>query len=353
MPKGNRRSIGVMAQGAIAQQKDAEIEALRQQLNQLQTTLEDGTDRHGTVEISVDRIVPLQIESHNGRLELIQQPRTYFDAQGIKDLAHSIRANGLREPIVVRELQDGFYGLLDGERRWRAHTLLKAESIRAFIAQDISDSDALEWAIATDTLKEKISPLEQTLAVVNLLRLRFNTDEAGVRATLHALNNYNIGNSSSLGVDDKTSNSVHGVLNSLGLKLGSLVARLPLLDLPEYLRSAVANGKINPTNALLIARTPAELHQRLLEDGSGLSKNNLKKLISSLKSGSTSQVNDVDSQKTIRADSKPLSELVGDRWTNIKHSKLVKSGTDKQLNHKLQKLDALLQEIETYISIQK
>jgi len=345
MPKGNRRSIGIMAQGAVVQQKDAEIEALRQQLDRLRTELQPGGDRQSAIDISLDRIVPFQIESRNGRLELIQQPRTYFDAQGIEDLANSIQANGLREPIVVRELADGSYGLLDGERRWRAHQHLQAESIRAFVAEGIDDADALEWAIATDSLKEKVSPLEQTLAVVNLLRLRLDTDEAGVRTTLHALNNYSVGNSSSLSVDDGAIATIQGVLNSLGLKLGSLVARLPLLDLPDNLRSEVVNGKLSPTNALAIGRAPVELHQRLLAEGAGLSKAKLTSLIRSLQSEAARETSP-DSDRS-------LPELVGDRWKKIRRSKLVKTGDDKRLNRKLQKLDTLLQEIEDYISQQK
>lgn len=341
MPQGNRRSIGMMAQGAVVQQKDAEIEALRQQLEQLRTELEDSGERQRAIEIPLDQVIPLQIESRDGQLELIQQPRTYFDMQGIEDLAHSIRANGLRDPIVVRELATGAYGLLDGERRWRAHQLLNADSIWAFVVQDIGDSDALEWAIATDSLKEKVSPLEQTLAVVNLLRLRLDLDEARVRATLHALNNYSVGNSSNLSLDDATMTTIQGVLNSLGLKLGSLVARLPLLDLPDDLRSGVANGTLSPTNALLIGRAPTELHPRLLAEGATLSKAKLTSLIRSLKLEAAREAS--------QGNRLLLPESVDDRWKKIKRSKLLKAGNDTQLNRKLQKLDALLEEIGDYI----
>jgi ParB family chromosome partitioning protein len=349
MAKGNRRPIGVMAQGAVTQQKDAEIESLREQLEQLKAAqAQSGT---GAIqEIPVDQVVPLQIESQNGRLELIRQPRTYFDPEGLEDLTDSIRINGLREPIVVRLLSDGMYGLLDGERRWRAHVSLERKLISASIKGFVSDEAALEWAITTDSLKEKVSPLEQTVSVINLLRLRLNRDENAVRSILYALNNHELGHSVA-DVDDAISQVIYGVLNSLGLKLGSLVARLPLLDLPSYLRSGVAEGKLSPTNALLINRSPAELHQRLLEEGSDLSKVKLKQLIAKRKAElQPTETADAELTNGFLDSSKPLPEIISDRWAMIKSSEFLLSGGDARSNRKLKKVDALLQEVAAYIS---
>lgn len=359
MPKGNRRSISTMAQGAVSQQKDAEIEALREQLSQLKKELEQrssypsGLENSG-VEIPVQQIIPLQIASSQESLKLIRQPRTYFDPQGLEDLKNSIRDNGQKEPIIVRTLADGTYGLLDGERRWRCHLELGKISIRATVMSGLSDLDALEWAITTDTLKEKVSPLEQTISVVNLFRLRLGLDETGVRSALHALNNYEIGNANRLGISPEMHVVICGVLNSLGLKLGSLVARLPLLDLPEYLRVAVAEGKLSPTNALLIHRAPSELHPSLVEDGLGLSKTNLKKLIAQRKAELSTMLPGPDaSHRGEFGEEKPLRQRVGDRWAKIKRSKLVKAESDQRLNRKLKKLDTLLAEIEDYITEQE
>jgi ParB family chromosome partitioning protein len=354
MPKGNRRAISAMAQGAIAQQKDAEIEALREQLSQLNQVIEQNHVNHRAVEIPVQQVLPLQIRSNLEDGELIHQPRTYFDPAGLEDLRNSIRANGLKEPIIVRTLADGGYGLLDGERRWRCHRELGEESIRAIVLTGLSDLDALEWAITTDTLKEKVSPLEQTISVVNLLRLRLGLGESEVRAALHALNNYEIGNSNSLGITPGAQTMIRGVLNSLGLKLGSLVARLPLLDLPSYLRVAVAAGQLSPTNALLIHRTPMELHQSLLKDGIGLSKSNLKKLIAQRQAEWQAVPSEQDVlSKSVEIEGQSLPQRVGDRWAKIKRSKLVKAGQDQQLKRKLKKLDTLLAEIESYITEQE
>src|SRR5262245_59493141 len=60
-------------------------------------------------EIDVDRILP---NSH--------QPRKNFEEEALSELANSIREHGVVQPIVVRQLEDGFFQLIAGERRWRA-----------------------------------------------------------------------------------------------------------------------------------------------------------------------------------------------------------------------------------------
>src|SRR5258706_6946134 len=60
-------------------------------------------------EIDIDRILP---NSH--------QPRKNFDEDSLNELANSIREHGVVQPIVVRPLEDGFFQLIAGERRWRA-----------------------------------------------------------------------------------------------------------------------------------------------------------------------------------------------------------------------------------------
>src|SRR5262245_19060731 len=60
-------------------------------------------------EIDVDRILPNT-----------QQPRKHFNEAALAELAESIRAHGVIQPIVVQQLPDNFYELIAGERRWRA-----------------------------------------------------------------------------------------------------------------------------------------------------------------------------------------------------------------------------------------
>lgn len=328
MPK---RTMASMTQGAVAAQKDAEIEALREALS--------NREEHGITKIPVDQIAPLQISrTLEGKLELIRQPRKFFDPEELNLLVESIRNKGLNEPVAVRPLEDGKYGLLDGERRWRAHQLLEKPLIDAVIFDSLTDEDALEWALATDTLKATVSPLEQTLSVINLLSLRLNTDESGVRKILNALNNREKGKTNT-DVPEEYNNVIHGVLGSLGLKLGSLVARLPLLDLPEYLSKGVEEGQLSPTNALLISRAPEELHDSLISEGGKLSKQGLRELIKRLKNESLQ-----DSDGSKQDYEQPQIEHINDRWIAVKDRAV--SCNDTRVSRKLMKIEQLLTEIE-------
>jgi len=324
-----KRTMASMTQGAITAQKDAEIEALREALS--------NRGENGTAKIPVDQITPLQISrTIEGKLELIRQPRKYFDPEELSLLVESIRNKGLNEPVAVRPLEDGKYGLLDGERRWRAHQLLEKPLIDAVIFDSLTDEDALEWALATDTLKANVSPLEQTLSVINLLSLRLSTDEPGVRKILNALNNREQGKTN-IDVPEEYSKVIDGVLGSLGLKLGSLVARLPLLDLPEYLSQKVEEGELSPTNALLINRAPEELHDSLISHGGNLSKQKLRELIKQSKTEKAPQPDTQPKQEDLRKRAKSVLRKVDKThvWDDPKKS---------------QRLSKLLQQIEKLLS---
>ena len=75
------------------------------------------------------------------------QPRTKFDQATLEELAASIRANGLLQPIVVRKVKvknEARFQIVAGERRWRAHKLLRAKRIKAEIADVQKELDIEE-----------------------------------------------------------------------------------------------------------------------------------------------------------------------------------------------------------------
>jgi ParB family chromosome partitioning protein len=349
MAKGNRRPITAMAQGAISAQKDDEIERLKQELD----SIAKDSRGSGAIDLPVDRIFPLKISTQDdGRI--IHQPRSYFDQDRLDALKQSIAENGLHEPIFVRQLSDGLFGIIDGERRWRCHKELGKVTIPGFLLEGISDEKALERSLTSHCLREQVSPLEQTISIMNLLRLRLAIDEATVRRLLYALNNAAVGNSKTADFETYQAQTVQGILNSLGLQLGSLVARLPLLDLPIYLRDAVEGGKVNPTNALLIARSPETLHHQLLEQGATLSKRELRRFITELKQFQdvhpSTNGNSVAAQEAKEEDSQFLTDIVNAKWKRIQQSKFIKNGGDSRVQRKLVKVRELLQEIEEYIA---
>ena len=82
-------------------------------------------------EIDVDRILP---NSH--------QPRKHFDEEALNDLANSIREHGVVQPIVVRPLDDGFFQLIAGERRWRASQRAGLTRMRHWNSRSLKISNA-------------------------------------------------------------------------------------------------------------------------------------------------------------------------------------------------------------------
>ncbi|EKT4478410.1 ParB/RepB/Spo0J family partition protein [Pseudomonas putida] len=94
------------------------------------------------------------------------QPRLVFDKQKLQELSESIREVGLLRPILVRTIQDG-YELIGGERRWRAVTALKWETVPAIITE-MSDALAKVCAVSDNT-GEPLTDYESALAYHKIL----------------------------------------------------------------------------------------------------------------------------------------------------------------------------------------
>ena len=92
-----------------------------------------------------------------------KQPRKYFDAAALSELSESIKAHGLKQPIVVRPHPSDVekYEIVMGERRWRAHKLAGIEHIPA-IVQNMSDSDMQTAALIENVVREQMTPMEES-----------------------------------------------------------------------------------------------------------------------------------------------------------------------------------------------
>jgi len=96
------------------------------------------------------------------------QPRSVFDADKLEELASSIRAQGVVQPVVVREIGDGQYELIAGERRWRAAQLAALDSIPAVI-RDVSDEATVAMSLIENIQREDLNPLEEASALRRLI----------------------------------------------------------------------------------------------------------------------------------------------------------------------------------------
>jgi ParB family chromosome partitioning protein len=108
------------------------------------------------------------------------QPRTSFNADGLEELAASIRANGIIQPIIVRRMGES-YQIVAGERRWRAARIAELQEVPV-VVQDVADRAMLEVALIENIQREDLNPIETAHAFERLSRdLGLSQEEIGRR----------------------------------------------------------------------------------------------------------------------------------------------------------------------------
>jgi len=96
------------------------------------------------------------------------QPRTHMDADALKELAGSIRTQGIVQPILVRELATQNYEIIAGERRWRAAQLAGKNEVPVII-REMADEAAIAVALIENIQREDLSALEEARGISRLL----------------------------------------------------------------------------------------------------------------------------------------------------------------------------------------
>lgn len=104
------------------------------------------------------------------------QPRTEFDPEKLEVLADSIKKYGVLQPIVVKKLENGFYKIIAGERRWRASKLAGLKKIPVVI-RDYDDQETMEIALIENLQREDLNPFEEARGYRELMDLFGMTQE--------------------------------------------------------------------------------------------------------------------------------------------------------------------------------
>src|SRR5713101_798150 len=138
----------------------------------LETLLPAARGATATAQAPADAVRDLRIE-HIDRNRY--QTRARMDEAALNDLAASIKANGVMQPIVVRPLRDGRFELIAGERRWLASQRAGKQTVPAIVRQ-VSDQQALELTIIENLQREDLGPMEQAQAFDRLSR-EFNVTQ--------------------------------------------------------------------------------------------------------------------------------------------------------------------------------
>lgn len=94
------------------------------------------------------------------------QPRREMDNETLEELANSIRAQGVMQPIVIRPVETG-YEIIAGERRWRAAQMAGLDAIPAVI-RDVPDEAAIAMALIENIQRENLNPVEEAIALHRL-----------------------------------------------------------------------------------------------------------------------------------------------------------------------------------------
>jgi ParB family chromosome partitioning protein len=159
------------------------------------------------------------------------QPRRVFEPERLQELANSIRANGIIQPIVVRP-SGGRYQLVAGERRWRAAKLAGLDEVPVVI-QEVPDDRLLEITLVENIQREDLNPIETALAFDRLAtELNLSHEQIGERT---------------------------------GKDRSTITNLLRLLQLPSDLQALVANRRLSQGHARCLLGIPPELQREVAE----------------------------------------------------------------------------------------
>lgn len=96
-----------------------------------------------------------------------QQPRKRFQQEALQELADSIKANGILQPLIVSPSGGGFYQIIAGERRWRAAKLAGLVKVPV-VSREVGEQEAFELALLENIQRVDLTPLEESLSYKRL-----------------------------------------------------------------------------------------------------------------------------------------------------------------------------------------
>ena len=161
------------------------------------------------------------------------QPREIFEEEAIKELAVSIKAHGILNPLLVRKTSSN-YEIIAGERRYRAAKLLNLQELPV-IVKDISDDEMAELALIENIQRKGLNPIEEAKSYKEILSLKNITQDE--------------------------------LSKKIGKSQAFISNRMRLLNLSEKVIDALLNNKISEKHARTMLRVPTlEDQNQLLEE---------------------------------------------------------------------------------------
>lgn len=185
------------------------------------------------------------------------QPRREFDAGAMEELAESIRQIGIIQPITLRQMEDGTYQIIAGERRWRASQMAGLQAIPAYI-RTADDEKMMQMALVENIQREDLNAIEIALAYQNLIE------------------QYDL-------TQDKLSEKV-------GKNRATIANYLRLLKLPAQVQVALQNKEVDQGHArALLGLSQPSLQVKLFNEikEKGYSVRQVEEMVKALNNGET------------------------------------------------------------------
>lgn len=212
----------------------AKKKALGRGLNAL-ITMDDNETRGSSYisEVDLEKIKPNP-----------DQPRVDFDDKSMEELAASIKKIGVIQPITLRELEDGTYQIIAGERRYRASMMMKLKRIPAYV-KTVDDEDVMEMALVENIQREDLNAIEIALTYQKLIDSQSLTQEE--------------------------------LSERVGKKRATIANYMRLLKLPAELQIGIKDKKIDMGHARALVTIPnpvlqLNLYNRIIKEGLSVRK---------------------------------------------------------------------------------
>ncbi|MDO5704404.1 MAG: ParB/RepB/Spo0J family partition protein [Paracoccus sp. (in: a-proteobacteria)] len=166
------------------------------------------------------------------------QPRRNFDPEALNELAGSLKARGVLQPLIVRQHPNdpGLYQIVAGERRWRAAQIARLHELPVII-RDLSDTEVLEIALIENIQRADLNPIEEAASFRQLM--------------------------------DRFGHTQEQLAEALNKSRSHIANLLRLLNLPDQVQSYVREGKLTAghARALITAPNPAQMARQVIDRG--------------------------------------------------------------------------------------
>ena len=264
----------------------------------LSTTNNNTENSKGIQKINISQIIPNP-----------SQPRKNFKDEDLKELSSSIKNQGLIQPIIIKQINDGQYQIIAGERRWRACQLNGMHEVECVI-KNLEDNNVLEAALIENIQREDLNVIEEANAYKGLIEIK-------------GINNENLAK-----LIGKSSSHVSNILR--------------LLELDKKIQEMLINGDLSMGHARALIGVPDAINKAKEIIEKKLSVREIEKITSEFKKNkakkNSKDPNIIDLEKE-------LSDKIGLK-TSIQFNESGSSGSLTLYYSDLNQLDDLMKRLK-------